>query len=82
MARALPEGYVRLGDVARDRLGEQSQYVARFVGGLGSIPDVSDGLRFEGDAVDYHSLLIHRDDVGLFVARVEQWRQQFRPEGG
>ena len=66
--------FVNFGDVARGRLNQQCQYAPRYVGGLGSVPDLSEGLRFVGDNRDYHSLMIHQDDVDEFVARVLAYR--------
>lgn len=61
--------YVDFGDVCRRRLNEQAQYGSRFVDGRHGCPRLGDGLRFVGDAVDYHSLRIHADDVEEFVGR-------------
>lgn len=61
--------FVSFGDVARGQLDQQCQYASRWVGGRHGWPDLSAGLRFDGDPVDYHSLRIHRDDVAEFVAR-------------
>jgi hypothetical protein len=69
-------GYVSFGDIARGRLGEQAQYMSRYVGGQLNKPDLSGGLRFLGDPADYHSLLIHEDDIEEFVSRVEAYRAE------
>lgn len=62
--------YVSFGDVARDRCGEQCQYVSNYVNPWREgTPDLGAELRFQGDPGDYHSLRIHRDDVEEFVRR-------------
>ena len=63
--------YVSFGDVARNRCGEQCQYVSRLVNGRHGNPELGIGLRFLGDPSDYHFLLIHKDDVETFVGRVK-----------
>jgi hypothetical protein len=52
--------FVSFGDVARNQCGMQCQYAARYIDELA--PD----LRFIGDIKDYHSILIHEDDVKEF----------------
>lgn len=64
------EGFTSLGEVARVRLGEQCQYVARYVAGTDRVPALGEGLRITGTVADYHGMRIHRDDVDEFVARV------------
>lgn len=74
--RAVPEGWVRLGEVAREA-GEQCQTLSMLIVGQGSMPRLGDGLRIEGDRSDYHSMLVHKDDAGRLLARVRQWQQRF-----
>ncbi len=62
--------YVDFGDVARDKIGEQCQYVAHYVDGRHGKPNLGAGLRIVGDPADYHGLKIHADDVDEFVNRV------------
>ena len=70
--------YVDFGDIARRRLGGQCQYISRYVGGKCGEKDLGVGLRFmeHGKAVtfsdDYHSLKIHKDDIDIFVKRVQE----------
>ena len=62
--------YVSFGDVARSRCGEQAQYASRYIdGNLPGYPALGEGLRFQGDSRDYHSVKIHRDDVDEFCRR-------------
>ncbi len=68
------EGFVDLGDIARGELGRQKQYISLYVGGYGGRPDLSIGLRFNGDARIYHELRIHADDVEEFIHRVREQR--------
>lgn len=70
----LDNGMVEFGDVARNVIGMQCQYASRYVFGILGNPDLGSDLRTEGDAYDYHSLLIHRDDVETFVKRVNEFR--------
>ncbi len=65
-----PEPYILLGEVARTQLGEQCQYVARYVDGRHGFPDLGSDLRILGRVADYHSLKIHVDDVATFVDRI------------
>ena len=64
-----PFGWVRFGTVARERCGEQAQYASRAIDGRGGYPHLGAGLRFRGDPLDYHFVLIHEDDVEEFVRR-------------
>lgn len=74
--------YISLGDVARRELGMQCQYASRYVDGVmpDDYPDVAtdptfgEPLRIYGDSGNYHSYMIHKDDVGQFVHRVKQVR--------
>jgi hypothetical protein len=61
--------FVSFGDVARNQCGMQCQYAARYIDELA--PD----LQFIGDIKDYHSILIHEDDVKEFVSRLRKHRQ-------
>lgn len=65
---------VSFGDVARDVLGQQCQYASYYVSGIGGRPRLTADLRVEGDAYNYHSLSIHKDDVVKFVERVNEHR--------
>lgn len=65
--------YVSYPDLCHSRLGTTSQVGAYYVGGCDPYPDLSVGIRFQGDAAMYHSLRIHKDDVDRFVARVKKW---------
>ena len=74
--------FVSLGDVARGELRMQCQYASRYVDGSlpEEYPDVASGaefgkpLRLFGDPGNYHSYMIHQDDVDEFVRRVKQYR--------
>lgn len=67
--------FVKFGEIARGRLGQQCQYASRYVDGkIEGYPNLGEGLRFKGDPGDYHSLEIHREDVEEFVRRVEEYR--------
>ena len=64
-------GFVDFSDIARGELRQQSQYASRYVDGkMEGYPNLGEGLRFEGDPSDYHSLRIHKDDLAEFVQRV------------
>jgi len=70
------EGFVMFGDIAMNLLGQQTQYASRYVNGfLGEYPNLGEGLRFDGDPSDYHSLAIHKDDVDEFVRRVKDYKK-------
>jgi len=74
--------YVSFGDVARKYLSSQCQYACRYTGidvtGNGvhnhvwdDYPDLGQGLRFQGNTNNYHSLMIHKNDVAEFVKRYQ-----------
>ncbi len=66
-------GFIEFGDVSRGELGKQTQYGSRYVNGFqGEYPNLGEGLRFEGDADNYHSLKIHKDDIKEFVRRFKE----------
>jgi len=70
-------GFVNFGDIARGELRQQSQYASRYVNGeIRGYPNLGEGLRFEGDPLDYHSLRIHKDDITRFVERVVSYRKE------
>ena len=66
-----PNPYIPFGDVARNQLGMQCQYASRYVRDA-----VDEGFRFDRiDTGNYHDILIHEDDVTLFVERVRRIRR-------
>ena len=69
-------GMVLLGEVSHDFLNQQTQYASRYLTGLGSTPNLSEGLRADTSAMggNYHAYTIHKDDIVEFVARVRQYR--------
>ncbi len=69
--------YVNFGDVARGRLHQQCQYASRYINGeIEGYPNLGEGLRFKGNPLtDYHSVLIHKDDVEEFIARYEDHKR-------
>lgn len=74
--------YVSFGDIARSKLGMQCQYASRYVDGaypneypdLASDPALGTPLRIYGDSGNYHSYMIHKDDVDALVHRISQYR--------
>jgi hypothetical protein len=72
----MKEDYVNFGDMARSRIGGQSQYLSRYIdGAIPSWPNLGEGLRFEGKPSDYWAVRIHKDDVEEFIRRVEQYQE-------
>lgn len=68
------KGYVSFGDVS-GFLGQQSQYVCRYVDGMmEEYPKLGEGLRIEGTSDEYHFMRIHKDDVLEFVSRYKDYR--------
>ncbi len=66
-------GFVNFGDVSRGELGKQAQYGSRYVNGFrDEYPNLGEGLRFEGNPSDYHSLRIHHEDIDEFVRRFKE----------
>jgi hypothetical protein len=64
--------YINFGDVARQQCHEQCQYASRYLVGWKDWPDLGAGLRYQGEIGDYHSIVIHRDDVEEFVRRYHE----------
>lgn len=69
--------YIAFGEhVAHKRLNQQCQYASRYIDGrIEGYPNLGEGLRFKGETSDYHSILIHEDDVDEFVRRVEEYKE-------
>lgn len=66
------DGYVPFN--ADRRLG-QNQYASRHADGRIDSANLGQGLRWKGlDGGDYHSILIHRDDLLTFHARSHAYR--------
>lgn len=74
LAEANADGFVNFGDVARGLLNQQAQYASNYITGLSGTPILTEGLRIRGDSHNYHSLLIHKDDMDEFVSRVIEYR--------
>jgi hypothetical protein len=67
--------YVDFGDYCRAELGVTCQYGYYMLNGLAGHPELGKGLRITGDARNYHSLRIHKEDAVLFKTRVNEWRK-------
>ncbi len=67
--------YLVFGDVARKLLNMQCQYAARYLNWV-TYPEIAAGIRWTGDLADYHGVRIHKNDVQLFVSRVEEYRRK------
>jgi hypothetical protein len=65
--------YVNFGDLCRNEIGIQCQYGSHYLKGINGSPKLGEGLRIKGNPVDYHSLLIHKDDAPVFKERVESY---------
>ena len=70
-------GFVALW-AASNEIGQQSQYVARYITGYSNafpeVPKFDVGLRFDFSHMtggNYHAIRIHEDDVDEFVRRVK-----------
>ena len=62
--------WVLIGDV-KNRLNMQSQYLSRYLTGVGGYSTVSEGIRWANPQPgNYHAIRIHPDDVDEFVRRV------------
>ena len=72
--------YIRLGEIAIGILGQQCQYVSRYLCPLWQqerlkeygYPYLGEGLRIIGDSSDYNSMYLHKDDVDIFVKRYQE----------
>ena len=73
--RVMLGGYVSFGDICRKKLFMLCQYGSAFLGKDSNRPNFGADLRIKGDVFDYHSLMIHKDDVATFVLRVQRYRQ-------
>ncbi len=67
--------YVSYPEICCNRLGVTSQEGAYYVGGTAPYPDLSKGIRFDGERRVYASLRIHREDVERFVNRFKKWER-------
>lgn len=81
--KADEEGFVELGDIAHGELNRQTQYVSRLIDKLDSeYPNLGESLRFknvfrEGKGTgDYHSYMIHKDDIEEFVKRAKEYYKE------
>lgn len=65
--------YISFGDLSRSEMGLQAQYGSRYIHGkVGGYPNLAEGLRVEGDPLDYHSLRMHVDDASTFIQRYRE----------
>ena len=70
------DGFINISDVSIGLLGQQGQYVSRYVDGiLEGYPKLGQGLRVEGDSENYYSMKIHKDDVIKFVDKYKDYRK-------
>lgn len=68
--------FICFGDLSRNEMGQQCQYGSRYVHGeIDGYPNLAKGLRIEGDPFNYHSLLMHVDDVPTFMRRYQEHRK-------
>jgi hypothetical protein len=70
---ANPDPFIQFGAIARNMLLMQAQHASKYLTGDyvdQGYPDFSEGIRIKGSRADYHSLLIHKDDVRKFVLKV------------
>lgn len=69
------DGYVSIGAIANNYLGEQSQYVSRhFKGNIQGFPALFEGLDFHGIEGNYHSWRVLQSDVKPFLIRLRKFR--------
>lgn len=67
------DGYVEFN--ADRRLG-QNQYASRYANGAVDSPNLGSDLRWKNlDSGNYHSLLIHKDDLAVFHDRVKAYQK-------
>lgn len=66
--------YINFGDVARGQMGQQCQYASRYFcqNWKDEYPMLGVGLRIKGNSNDYHSMMIHKDDVVVAVERYKK----------
>ena len=72
------KNYIPFGDVAHNFLHEQTQYASRYLDGRHGSPNFGKDIRFKWLSPhdhDYHSIVIHKDDVEKFVQRVIKYRK-------
>ncbi len=68
-------GFIDFGGVSHQLMSKQSQYGSRYVDGtIEGYPNLGNGLRFQGDPADYHSLGIHPDDIDEFIRRYHTYQ--------
>ena len=69
-------GMVRLGDLTRNVLHEQVQYVSRHLTGDTGRKVLTEGLRVDASSFSYHEYRIHIEDCHEFIARLRTHRHQ------
>ena len=71
------EGFVPFREVAWTFMeGMQAQYASRYIdGAIPGWPNLGEGLRFKGEASNYYSVKIHKDDIEEFVKRVRDYQR-------
>lgn len=61
--------FTNFGDAVRGACNEQCQYLVRHLAGIHGSKDLGSDLRWFGSLGDYHDVMIHKDDVGIFIRR-------------
>jgi hypothetical protein len=64
--------YIDFGDYCRAELGITCQYGYYLLNGLAGFPELGKGMRITGDAWNYHSLRIHKEDADIFKERMNE----------
>ena len=69
-----PNEMICFGDLSRTEMGQQCQYGSRYIDGkVEGYPNLGEGLRIQGKVDMYHSLLMHVDDVPVFLQRYREY---------
>lgn len=67
-------GFISLGEVTRNLLNQQVQYISFHFDGSADYPILTNDLQVEADGYNYHGYKIHHGDVIEFLARLRAYR--------
>lgn len=71
------DGFVNFGDISREFLKLQAQYGSSYVRGISDTPNLGIDLRFKNlNTSSYHDIMIHKDDIAVFVDRYWQYKER------
>jgi len=73
----IEEDFENFGEVCRNKLNMQCQTGYYMLEGFHGYPVMKEGLRIIGNEMNYHAIKIHKDDVQIFIDRVNAMRKRY-----